>query len=305
MTAVVGGLSRAHFEAMPLDGAATARAAFLVSPEGFSLAAESASDNAYMASQAVDAERALRQHRRLQSRLASSVPVIAFPGNAATPDAVFPNNVFATCRIRDEGRFLIGHMRHPVRQREAERDDIPRFFTEVLGYRVVDLRNRPGLTELTGTLVIDRARALGFAGLSPRCDVAGVETMAEAFALRQCVVVPLAATEYHSNVVLSVLASRLLVICPDGFADADTAARIAALYAPQVVELDAAEKAAFAGNCIALDGHTVWMSERAADGLRPASLAAFERGGFRVASVPLDEIERAGGSLRCCVAEIF
>jgi len=26
---------------------------------------------------------------------------------------------------------------------------------------------------------------------------------------------------------------------------------------------------------------------------------------FAVASVPLDEIEKAGGSLRCCVAGIF
>ena len=36
-----------------------------------------------------------------------------------------------------------------------------------------------------------------------------------------------------------------------------------------------------------------------------AMLAALERNGFAIEAVALDEIEKAGGSLRCCVAEIF
>lgn len=305
MNVVVSELSRAAFGRIPASGQPCARAAFLVTPEGFSLAAESATDNRYMASANADSARALSQHRLLQRRLAECLPVIAFPGDPATPDAVFPNNVFATARVGSQGRLVIGRMRHPVRQREAERRDLPRFFEGALGYEVVDLRGRPGLTELTGTLIIDRARRIGFAGLSPRCDSDGVATMAAAFGLDRCVQFLLTDGEYHTNVVLSILASRALVVCPDGFADAGTVAMLAALYAPHVIELDAREKAGFAGNCIALDGEVAWMSERAADSLRPISLAAFERAGFRVASVPLDEIEKAGGSLRCCVAEIF
>lgn len=305
MNVAVSALPRAAFELMPAEGDAVARAAFLVAPEDFSLAVESAADNHYMATSGADPSRALAQHRLLQRRLAECLPVIAFPGDPSTPDAVFPNNVFATARVGDQGRLLIGRMRHPVRQREAERRDLPGFFERALGYRIVDLRSEPGLSELTGTLVIDRARRLGFAGLSPRCDAEGVATMAAAFGLQRCVRFSLADGEYHTNVVLSVLASRALVVCPDGFADAATVAALAALYAPHVIELDASEKAGFAGNCIALDDKLVWMSERAADSLRPLSLAAFERAGFRVASVPLDEIEKAGGSLRCCVAEIF
>lgn len=305
MTVFTDVLPRGDFDRLPAEGNGCAKAAFVVTPEGFSLAAESASDNVYMATGDTHAERALQQHRRLQAALSSSVPVVAFAGNAETPDAVFPNNVFATARVDGDARLLIGRMRHPVRQREAERADIPRFFADTLGYSVVDLREQEGLTELTGTLVIDRARRVGYAGLSPRCDVAGVRTMGKAFGLRHCIEFPLAHGEYHTNVVLSVLASRALVICPDGFAEPRHASALASLYAPQVIELDAGEKAAFAGNCIALDPHSVWMSERAADALRPTSLAAFESAGFRVRSVALDEIEKAGGSLRCCVAEIF
>jgi hypothetical protein len=305
MSGVAGQLNRAEFDRLPADAEACARSAFVITPEGFSLAAESARDNHYMATSTVDVYRALSQHRLLQRRLGERLPVVAFPGDPATPDAVFPNNVFATAQVDGEGRLLIGRMRHPVRQREADRRDLPCFFGRSLGYRIIDLRDQPGLTELTGTLVIDRARGVGFAGLSPRCDAEGAATMAAAFGLRCCIQFPLSTGEYHTNVVLSVLASRAMVICPDGFAEAQTVGALAALYAPAVIELDKTEKDGFAGNCIALDPEAVWMSERAADSLRPASLAGFERAGFRVCSVPLDEIEKAGGSLRCCVAEIF
>ena len=41
------------------------------------------------------------------------------------------------------------------------------------------------------------------------------------------------------------------------------------------------------------------------DARADALLASFERAGFALADVELGEIEKAGGSLRCCVAEIF
>jgi hypothetical protein len=287
---------------VPADRATNARAAFLVAPEGFALAAQSAADNRYMdLQQTVSTERALAQHRGLQRALSQSLPTLCFAGDAATPDAVFPNNVFGTA----PGRLVIGHMRHEVRQREAERADIRGFFTAVLGYAEHDLRRQPGICELTGSMVIDRARGIGFVAYTERCDPAGADAMHAAFELRASFRFALKPHEYHANVVMSVLASRLLVICPDSFADPAAADAIAGLYAPAVVELSVAEKNAFAGNCIALSDDAVWMSEAAADALAPASRSALQRAGFRIATVALDEIEKAGGSLRCCVGEIF
>ncbi len=278
------------------------KAVFLVAPEGFALAAESASDNLYMdLTRAVDGDRALRQHRGLQRALAETLPTIAFAGDPATPEAVFPNNVFATA----PGRLLIAHMRHPVRQHEAARVDIRTFFTDVLGYALHDLRTEQGVGELTGSLVIDRARGIGFCGMSERCDEDGAAAMHAAFGLRATLLFDLSADEYHSNVVLSVLAGRAVSICPDGFADAAVVEAIASLYAPHAVLLDRAEKLAFAGNCIAPTADAVWMSLAAADALSPASRGGFEQAGFAVRSVPLEEIEKAGGSLRCCVGEIY
>jgi hypothetical protein len=287
---------------LPRRAGANARGAFLVTPEGFALAAQSAGDNRYMdLAVATSSERALAQHRALQRALAEVVPTIAFAGDAATPDAVFPNNVFATA----PGRLILGHMRHPVRQREAERADIRAFFTGVLGYAEHDLRRQPGICELTGSMVIDRGRGLGFVAYTERCDRAGADAMHEAFGLQASFRFALKAEEYHANVVMSVLAGRALVICPDAFADAAAPAAIAACYAPALVELSAAEKNAFAGNCIALADDVVHLSEAAADALAPHNRAALERLGFRLVAVPLDEIEKAGGSLRCCVGEIF
>jgi hypothetical protein len=283
-------------------GPACAKAAFLVAPEGFALAEQSASDNRYMdLSQQVNAERALAQHRALQASLSAALPTVCFPGHADTPDGLFPNNVYATA----PGRLILGHMRHPVRQREAERADIRAFFVNVIGYHTVDLRWQPGVCELTGSLIIDHARGIGFCGLSERCDEVGAAAMHAAFGLRAMLLFDLARGEYHTNVVMSALAGRAVVIAPDGFAEPAVAAAIAGFYAPHAIVLDAAQKAAFAGNCIALRDDGVWMSASGARTLTPAQRQRFADAGFVLHEVALEEIEKAGGSLRCCVAEIF
>jgi hypothetical protein len=283
-------------------GPATARAAFLVAPDGFTLAEQSAQDNRYMAEAgAFDATRASQQHRELHRAFSAALPTVCFAGNPATPDALFPNNVFATAA----GRYVIGRMRHEVRQREAARDDIRAFFAGVLDYAEIDLSTQPHPCELTGALVIDRARGLGFCGLSERCDEEGARLMHEAFGLRATLLFELAPGEYHTNVVLAVLAGRAAIVCPNGFADAAVVETIATLYAPHVVRCTPAEHAAFVGNAIALSPDRVWMSAHAGRALAPEHRERLRAAGFTVATVELDAIEAGGGSLRCCVGEIF
>jgi len=287
-------------------GPATARAAFLVAPDGFTLAEQSAADNRYMAEAAAfDATRASAQHRDLQRALAEVIPTICFPGDPRTPDALFPNNVFATARVDGKSRYVVGRMRHPVRRREAERGDIRAFFGGVLDYAEIDLSTQPHPCELTGALVVDRARGLGFCGLSERCDETGARLMHEALGLRATLLFDLAPGEYHANVVLALLAGRAALVCPDGFADAAVVAAITALYAPHAVLLSPQEHLAFAGNAIAVSGDVVWMSARADRTLAAGSRAMLAGAGFEVRSVELDAIEAGGGSLRCCVGEIY
>lgn len=293
----------AHARGLAPDfGPATARAAFLVAPDGFTLAAQSAADNRYMAAaDAFDPARAQAQHRELHRALSQMLPTVCFAGDPDTPDAVFPNNVFATAA----GRYVVGRMRHPVRRREAARADIRGFFGGVLDYAEIDLSIQPHPCELTGALVVDRARGIGLCGLSERCDEQGARLMHEALGLRATLTFDLAEGEYHANVVLAVLAGRAAMLCPAGFADPAVVAAIASLYAPHALLLSPAEHAAFAGNAIALSAEAVWMSAGAAAALAPATLAGLAAAGFGIRTVPLDAIEAAGGSLRCCVGEVF
>ncbi|WP_300616012.1 arginine deiminase-related protein [Dokdonella sp.] len=286
----------------PVRRAATARGAFLVAPASAALAAESSQDNRYMAATPdVDLDRALRQHAELARRLGDDVPALTFPGDPACPDGMFPNNVFATA----SGRLIVGRMRHAVRRREAGRRDIRRFFRDVLGYAETDLSQRTDLVaELTGALVVDRARGIGYCGLSERCDAAGARAMHDAFGLSLTFCFELAPGEYHTNVVFALLAGRLPLLAAAGFRDAAVPQAIARAYG-DAVWLDDAQKRAFTGNAIALAPARAWMSARGAAALEPPQRAAIERHGFALGDVELDEIEKAGGSLRCCVAEIF
>lgn len=286
------------------DAAAVPRAVFLVEPADFRLSRQAASDNAYMdLTVGVNPSLALAQHRALSEAIAAcGIPVIRFPGRAENPDDLFPNNVFATV----PGRFIVGSMRHPERRREAERRDIRAFFTQLMGYREIDLSRRDCIAELTGAMVMDRARRLGFCGMTTRVDEAGCAAMHEAFDLALSFRFDLKPEEYHTNVVMSVLASRALVICPDAFVDPKVPEAIAEAFPGHVLEISPAEKAAFAANCLALSFDDLFISDTAWQALAPASRRRLAQDfGFRVHPVVLDEIEKAGGSLRCCIGEIF
>jgi hypothetical protein len=285
------------------DSPAVPRAVFLVEPTGFRLSEQSARDNVYMdLSVDVDPARALDQHRQLADRItACGVPAVRFPGRADTPDDLFPNNVFATA----PGRLIVGAMLHPERQREAGRRDIRAFFTGLMEYEEIDLSDRDLVAELTGALIIDRSHRIGYCGMTQRVDDAGCLAMHEAFELALTFQFDLKPTEYHTNVVMAVLASRALVICPDAFVDPEVPKAIAHAYPGHVLEITREEKEAFAGNCIAVSLEDVFMSQTAVDALAPQKLRQLESWGFTIHGVELDEVEKAGGSLRCCVAEIY
>jgi N-dimethylarginine dimethylaminohydrolase len=283
-------------------GASTPRGVMLMAPEGLSASAVTCADNRYMdASIALDGELAHAQHRALVMALARAVPAWCFPGDASTPDATFLNNAFATV----PGRLILGAMRYPERQRETARGDITSFFSRLTGAETLDLGGKSFVAELTGSLIVDRRRGVGFCGLGERCTIEGARAMHDAFGLRLTYAFDLAPGEYHTNVVMSVLAGRTLVLCPEGLGDVSAAGAIGEVYDGDSVMLSVAEKNAFAGNCIAVTPSDVWMSAGAKAGLAPGSRSELEKRGWRVQTVDLSEIEKAGGSLRCCVAEVY
>lgn len=293
--------AHADLAGRPPWGRPTMAAAMLVSPIGFRLSAEPV-DNLYMQSSAIDHERATAQHHALADALGDlGLSVLVVPGRAGLDDAVFPNNAFATV----PGALIVGAMRHPVRRAEAAREDVRALFTGALGRALVDLSQGTCVAELTGPLVIDRAAGVGLCGLSQRADVAGCAAMHAAFGLRLTFRFALQPAEYHTNVVLALLAGRACVIHPGSFADPEVPAAIARAYPDRTLVLTDEEKQAFVANCIAVSERDVMMSARAAAALRPSSRAAFARWGFALHAIDVSEFEKAGGSLRCMIAELY
>lgn len=279
------------------------KAVFLVEPTAFRLSEETARDNQYMdLAIGVNVQRALAQHRELSRRISTcNIPAICFPGRAETPDDVFPNNVFGTI----PGRFIIGAMLHPERRQEAHRSDIRAFFDNLMGYETVDLSDQKLVAELTGAVVVDRARRIGFCGMTQRVDDAGCAAMDRAFQFAVTFQFDLKPEEYHTNVVMAVLASRALLICPDAFVDSAVPKAIAQAYPGHVIEISQEQKNAYAANVIALSEQDLFMSACAARALGEDNLNKLRSWGFAIHAIELDEIEKAGGSLRCMVAEIF
>ena len=286
----------------PRESSSVPNRVLMIEPEGFYVGEETALDNHYMdLATAADPERAAHQSRGLVELIrACGTEVLVFPGSTRTPDDVFPNNVFATI----PGRLVIGNMRYPIRQLESDRRDIPAHFSG-LGYEIVDLRERDCIAELTGVLIMDRARGIGFCGLSERVNRAGAEAMHEAFRLKLTYCFHLNPDEYHTNVVFSILAARACVLYPGACAEPAAPAAIEAAFPGRTLLLSKIEKDHFVGNCISLNDTDLFMSQAAADALRPQSREKLESWGFEIHSTALDELEKAGGSLRCMVAKIF
>ncbi len=283
-------------------GPATMRGAMLVDTRHFRVSEESATDNRYMVpGTPVDPARAAHQWARVGGLLRTlGLPVLTFPGQPGQDDGIFPNNVYAFA----PGRFVVGSMRHSVRQAEARRADVRAWF-EAAGRATVDLSLEPGVGELTGVLAIDRMRNAAVAGMSQRVDGSGLQAMAAALGLEAVLATPLVPAEYHVNMVLAVLAGRAGVVWDAAFEDPEVGRALEAGWPGAWLHLNDAEKQAFAGNCIAVTPHDVVMSATSLGALRPTTLSWFAGHGFAVHAVEIDELEKGGGSLRCLIAEIF
>lgn len=288
----------------PIKQAAAMKAAFMVSPVGFTLDEQTASDNEYMQmDQDTDANLAIVQQMNLARKISDcGIPVMTFPGSAETPDAVFPNNAFATAH---GNKYIIGAMLHANRQKETERQDIRMFFDEMLGYEKNHINREKGIAELTGVLVPDRARNIAFCGMTERVNDAGAQAMHEMFGLDLMFQFDLAPGEYHTNVVLACLAGKACMIHAGSFADPEVPEAIAEFYKDKTIFLTDEEKLAFAGNGITITESDLFLSQTAFDTLAQDKKNKLTKWGFKLHHVQVSELEKAGGSLRCMVGEIF
>lgn len=226
------------------------------------------------------------------------VRVVADTLAPARPDAIFPNNWVS---FHEEGVVLYP-MATPSRRAEVR--------PEILRRRVaLDLRpfaEQGRFLEGTGSLVLDRARRVAFACISPRTDAGLVERFCATMGYTPVLFeADLDGTPpYHTNIVLALVHGVAIFAVPLVTSGRDRV--LAALRDYQILPVTARQVREFAANAFGTFGATgpvTVLSERAWNALDPIEQTRFAH--TDVVAVPIPTIEAVGGgSARCMLVEV-
>jgi hypothetical protein len=233
-----------------------------------------------------------------------------------TPDAVFPNNWFATER---DGTVLLFPM-FPVCRRLERRPAAVETALIQAGFLIRNVVNighwneTEHFLEGTGSLVIDHDNKIAYAAISERCHVEQLKNFSELrgyhpiwFDTRSSTGRPI----YHTNVMMS-LGASFAVVCFECIPDEQQRERLQeALRAHhEVIEITREQvEQHIAGNILQVTSRRgksfIVMSERSHNGFTATQRLRLAEHGTPLA-MALPTIERVGGgSARCMIAEIF
>jgi hypothetical protein len=232
------------------------------------------------------------------------------------PDAVFPNNWVSW---EADGTVVLYPMCAPNRRLER-RPGILEDVAQACGYsirRLLDLsafEAQGRYLEGTGSLVLDHCARRAFACRSVRTDEWLVRHWADLLGYEAVVfdaVDDAGVPFYHTNVILSI-GHRVAVVAGDAIAPADRETVLSALAdgGRDVIEIDQAAVAGFAGNMLevmSVTGNAIYVLSARAEQVLPAlSRARLAGGTDRLLPLAIPTLERlGGGSVRCMLAEVF
>ncbi|RED53785.1 arginine deiminase-related protein [Aestuariispira insulae] len=238
-------------------------------------------------------------------------------GAPNTPNAVFPNNWFAT---ESDGRITYFPMKSESRRLERQEshietvlDDAGRIIRERVEIGEAD--GSRGILEGTGAMVIDRKNRIIYAALSRRCERALLDQFADRLGYRQVIAFETADANglpiYHTNVMMAV-GDTFAVICEQCIQNEAYKREILPVLSQdkEVITITREQmEQGFCGNILQLAGTSgeklIVLSDRARAHFTPDQLARLEQHGRLIGS-NIDMIESAGGGgIRCMLAEIF
>jgi hypothetical protein len=294
-----------------------ARAVVMIRPHHFHVNPQTLTDNAFQGTEDVTASEVSRRARDEVDQAAvvlrqHGVDVEFFDDDRPDrPDAVFPNNWFST---HADGKMVLYPMRARNRRSECRADVIEHLRREFAVSELIDLtaaEDEDRALEGTGAIVFDHSTRIAFMARSQRTDDALLEQVCDALGYRPHLF-DTADSEgmpvYHTNVLLSI-GERFAVLCPELLPLRDERERLReALETLErtVIDLDVAQIDDFAANILELDtplGPIIAMSTRAHAALTLDQRGALEKGA-KLVRLDVPTIERAGGSVRCMLAEI-
>lgn len=295
----------------------------MVAPVDFAFNEETAANNEFQnrPEAPLDALRAtvraeFTEAVRLLRQAGVSVLVVEKPADLpAMPDAVFPNNWFAT---EPDGSVFLFRMASANRRVETLQWPTVEHLLAAEGLppsRLVRLDgDQDPVLEGTGSLILDRVERVAYAAISERTEAAALGRWAQEAGYREVVSFRTASRTgkpfYHTNVMLSI-AEGFAVVClgciPDAAEREQVRSKLAARH--EVIDLTADQtEESFCANILQVrgsDGPVTVMSQTAYEGFRPDQIAVMERYG-RILPLPIPTIEKVGGgSARCMLAEVF
>ena len=307
-----------------MSGSQCAGAVLMVRPRHFGFNAETATSNRFQRPGGSE-QTALQAQAEFDAFAAAlagegvTVSIAPDSDEPRKPDAVFPNNWVS---FHADGTVVLYPMQAANRRAERRHEVIDCVVrdTTFRVRRTIDLTHHEKagrFLEGTGSLVLDHVERVAYACRSPRTDdhvarewAHALDYELELFTARDSRGTPI----YHTNVVMSI-GTRMAVVALDNI-DAGDRLRIARRLEAdhELLSIDDAEMAAFAGNILELgtwdeylgDMRILVMSSTAQRGLAARKYARLYASVDAVLAVPVDVIERhGGGSVRCMLAEVF
>jgi N-dimethylarginine dimethylaminohydrolase len=208
----------------------------------------------------------------------------------AEPVPGLPDMVFcANAGVVHGGRVLVARFRH--RQRSPEAAAYENVF-RAAGY--CDITRATYVNEGQGDYLHAAGVVLGASGF--RTDPRSHAEVAEFTGLAVVALRLVDPRFYHLDTALAVVDERLVAYWPGAF-DPTSQGVLAELF-PDAVMASEEDAVAFGLNAWS-DGHTVVLSKGAGD-LR----AALGERGFAIVELDTSELQRAGGSVKCCTLEL-
>eukprot|EP01114_Cavostelium_apophysatum_P016167 TRINITY_DN4547_c0_g1_i1.p1 TRINITY_DN4547_c0_g1~~TRINITY_DN4547_c0_g1_i1.p1 ORF type:complete len:828 (+),score=180.71 TRINITY_DN4547_c0_g1_i1:391-2874(+) len=307
----------------------------LVPPTGFAYNVETATDNSFMCAphqvpRSQIQKAALREYSMFHQVLAHDYGIIvhtAINDRDDTPDAVFPNNWFSTHSAEEmsgsdtkEPTLIIYPMKHENRSKERIPETMQRLhqhYKNTIDLTDFERSSESVALEGTGVFVLDRSNRIAYMCESPRADKTAAEFWLKKTGYKELVDCGVAtdlkgASVYHTNVVMGI-GSKIAVVCLESISDAEKRKYLEEKLSKthEIIAITRDQMHNFCGNVVelwspTLNGPILVMSETARSHFTHDQLDVLKRNGVAVCSVPIPTLEKyGGGSVRCCIAELF
>lgn len=297
----------------------------MVSPDTFGHNSQTAGSNSFQ-SLAGDSgyarSKAIEEFNNMVETLTTSGVRVFVLGNDSEedlPDAVFPNNWFATY---EDGTVILFPMLTENRRLERQ-PDIKDGILEPAGFvvnKLVDLspyENKGMILEGTGSLVLDRKHNYVFAAESPRTTKEMLNEYCSLMNVPEDNRVFFRADDergnpiYHTNVIMSI-GEGFAVLCDECVSSNGERNMVIDKLENlglEIITINYKQLNSFCGNILnvkSVNGESlIVMSQNARNSFTPEQIQVLERYG-RLIVVNIDTIEKVGGgSARCMMAEVF